>query len=68
MDTNKKASLHPFSGNREDTGDRPSLGDVLIVSGDETSAISIEKLLNDCLYKTSVAGYGDQVVERLIET
>jgi len=68
MDTNKKASLHPFSGNREDTGDRPSLGDVLIVSGDEEWAISMEKILNDNLYGTSVASNGDQIVERMEKT
>ncbi len=68
MDKNKKASLHHFPGSRNDIDDRPSLGDVLIVSGDEASAIYIEKLLNDCLYKTSIACYGDQIIERLKET
>ena len=43
----------------------PSLGDVLIVSGDEGWARSVEKLLNDCLYRTSIALNGDQVIERL---
>ena len=68
MDKNKKASLHPFSGNRKDTGDSPSLGDVLIVSGDEEWVISMEKILNDNLYGTSVASNGDQAVERIEKT
>ena len=57
-----------FSNGRNEVGNRPSLGDVLIISRDEASAISTEKLLNDCLYKTSVAGNGDQIIERLKET
>jgi DNA-binding NtrC family response regulator len=45
----------------------PSLGDVLIVSGDEGWAASIGKMLNDNLYETSVALNGDQIIERLIK-
>jgi DNA-binding NtrC family response regulator len=68
MDKNKKASLHHFPGSRSDINNRPSLGDVLIVSGDETSAISMEKILNDNLYGVSVASNGDQVIGRLKHT
>lgn len=45
----------------------PSLGDVLIVSSDEGWVVSIEKLLNDNLYGTSVALNGDQIIDRLIK-
>jgi hypothetical protein len=65
MDKNKKASLHHFPGSRNDINNRLSLGDVLIVSGDEAWAISMEKILNDNLYGASVASNGDQIIERL---
>ena len=45
----------------------PSLGDVLIVSGDKGWAASIGKMLNHNLYRASVALNGDQIIDRLIK-
>lgn len=65
MNTDRKTLEQVAVDDRNEFDDRSSLGDVLIVSGDETWAISIEKILNDNLYGASVASNGDQIIERL---
>jgi hypothetical protein len=49
MNTDKKTLEQVAVDDRDEFDDRSSLGDVLIVSGDETWATSIEKILNDSL-------------------
>jgi DNA-binding NtrC family response regulator len=65
---NNKALQQNFSDDRNEADGRPSLADVLIVSGDERLVAYIGKMLNDNLYGTSVALNGDQVIERLKDT
>ncbi|MEE8429757.1 MAG: response regulator [Candidatus Desulfatibia sp.] len=65
---NNKALKQGFSDDRNEVGGHPSLADVLIVSGNEHWIASVEKMLNDNLYRASVALNGDQVIERLKDT
>jgi len=68
MEPNKKASSYLFSGGMNDIDNLPSLGKILIVGGDEAETTSIEKILNECLYRTSVAFNINQVIEKLNDT
>lgn len=68
MNTNSKTLRKAFSDDRNEGCNRSWLADVLVVAGDETSASSIEKVLKDCLYWTSVALNGDQIIETLKHT
>ena len=68
MEPNKKASSYLFSGGMNDIDNLPSLGKILIVGGHEAETTSIEKILNECLYRTSVAFNINQVIEKLNDT
>jgi len=57
-----------LSNGKNDVDERLHLGDVLIISGDESAVVSMESILNDNLYGTSVASNGDQIIERLKKT
>lgn len=46
----------------------PSCGDVLIISGDMTSACAIERLLSDGDYHTRVAPSADEMIEACRDT
>lgn len=68
MNTNAKILQEAPSADENVVDGRPFLGDVLIISGDESAVVSMESILNDNLYGTSVASNGDQIIERLKKT
>ena len=68
MNTNAKILQEAPSDDENVVDGCLCLGDVLIISGDEEWSNSIEKILNDNNYETSVASNGDQIIRRLKKT
>ena len=68
MNTDRKTLKQVAVADRNECDDRSWLSDVLIVSSNDAWAVSMEKILSDNLYETSVTSNGNEIIDKLKKT